>query len=235
MQALVDGAARYVTAGDGRIVTGRSATTIERDGDRWRVDDERFDAVVLAVPAPRAAMLLRSAAPEAARRLSAFELADVTMVRMAIASDGLPAGLGEGHSGYLVPKSRQRRVTAVSFGSQKWAHWRPDDGTQILRVSLGRDGLPVAGMDDEAVTDAVLTELALHLGVEIEPLHLSITRWDGAFPQYRPYHADRVAAVESDLPARIAVAGASYRGIGIPACIADGERAAGRAIDGSGR
>jgi oxygen-dependent protoporphyrinogen oxidase len=235
MQALVDAAARYVTAGGGRIATGKPATTIDRDGERWRVDDERFDAVVLTVPATRAAALLRSAAPGAAQRLSAFEHADVIMVRVAIASDRLPAAIVEGHSGYLVPKSRQRRVTAVSFGSQKWAHWRPDDGTQVLRVSLGRDGLPVAGLDDEAVTDAVLTELALHLGVTVEPGQLSITRWEGAFPQYRPYHADRVAAVEADLPARIVLAGASYRGIGIPACVADGERAAGRVIDGDGR
>jgi oxygen-dependent protoporphyrinogen oxidase len=235
MQSLVDAAARYVTAGGGRVVTGRSATTIEGDGDAWRVDDERFDAIVLAVPATRAALLLRSAAPDAAQRLSAFEHADVIMVRMAIDSDRLPAETVDGHSGYLVPKSRQRRVTAVSFGSQKWAHWQPADGTQILRVSLGRDGLPVAGLDDGAVTDAVLSELALHLGAPFEPRQTSITRWDGAFPQYRPYHAGRVAAVEADLPQRMVLAGASYRGIGIPACIADGERAAGRVIDGCGR
>ena len=54
--------------------------------------------------------------------------------------------------------SRQRLVTAVSFGSQKWAHWRPADGSQILRVSLGRDGLPVAHLDDDALIDAVVRE-----------------------------------------------------------------------------
>jgi oxygen-dependent protoporphyrinogen oxidase len=85
------------------------------------------------------------------------------------------------------------------------------------------------------VTDAVVTEVGRHLGVDLQPSDISITRWIGAFPQYRPHHAERVAALERALPAGIHLAGASYRGVGIPACVADGERAAGQAIDGLGR
>jgi protoporphyrinogen/coproporphyrinogen III oxidase len=82
------------------------------------------------------------------------------------------------------------------------------------------------------VIDAVVTEVGGHLGVDLQPAEVSITRWIGAFPQYRPHHADRIAAVEQALPSGIHLAGASYRGIGIPACIADAERASGQAIDG---
>ncbi len=134
MAALVDAAARYVVAGGGRVVTGRAATAIERDGAGWRVDGERFDAVVIATPARRTAELLGAVSPDAGRRLAEFEHADVIMVRLATVADRLPPDIGRGRSGYLVPKSRQRYVTAVSFGSQKWAHWRPEDGSQILRV-----------------------------------------------------------------------------------------------------
>ena len=147
----------------------------------------------------------------------------------------IPPEIVEGHSGYLVPKSRQRFVTAVSFGSQKWSHWRLHDGSQLLRVSLGRDGLPVAHLDDEAVTDAVVGEVGGHLGVDLQPADVAITRWVGAFPQYRPHHAQRVDTIAQALPAGIHLAGASYRGIGIPACIADGERVADQAIDRLGR
>ena len=38
-------------------------------------------------------------------------------------------------------------MTAASFGSQKWAHWAPPGGGQILRVSLGRDGAPILHRD----------------------------------------------------------------------------------------
>ena len=57
-----------------------------------------------------------------------------------------------------------------------------------------------------------------------------MTRWPEAFPQYAVGHLGRVAGIEAAaarLPA-LALAGAAYRGVGIPACIASGRRAAGR-------
>lgn len=223
--ALVDAAAAFVTARGGAVHTGRAAHSITADGDGWRVDDERFDAVVLASPARSSAPLLRSVAPDASAALASFEHADVIMVRLAVPGDVWPERL-HGLSGYLVPKTEQRTVTAASFASQKWAHWRPADGSQLLRVSLGRDGLPVTHLDDDAVLRCTIDEVGRHLGLDLQPTDTSITRWPGAFPQYRPHHHVRVAAIEQQLPAGIALAGASYRGIGIPACIADGQRAA---------
>lgn len=225
MGALVDATAAAVIAAGGVIRTGRPASGVAADGAGWRIDDERFDAVVLACPAAAAARLLATCAPEPASGLAATEVADVIMVRLAIPAGDWPARLA-GRSGYLVPKSRQRHVTAASFASQKWAHWRPADGTQIVRASLGRDGLPVADLDDEQALRVTLDEVGGHLGFTLAPTATSVTRWTAAFPQYRPHHAERVAAIEAALPAGIVLAGASYRGIGIPACIADGERAA---------
>lgn len=225
MSALVTAAADHIRARGGAIVTDRPASAIAASDGGWVVDDEHFDAVVIATPAASAAGLLDPAAPDAARQLRAVEFADVIMVRLAIAGRAWPERL-HGRSGYLVPKPDQRVVTAASFGSQKWAHWRPADGTQILRTSLGRDGLPVRHLDDDDVIRLTVDDLDRHLELDLQPEQVSITRWHDAFPQYRPHHHDRVAAIEASLPPGLAIAGASYRGIGIPACIADGARAA---------
>ena len=131
-------------------------------------------------------------------------------------------------SGYLVPKPVQQLVTAASFGSQKWAHWRPADGSEILRVSLGRDGLGVDHLDDDAVVAAAVDEVGRQLAFDLQPSDVRISRWRDAFPQYRPHHLDLVGAVEAALPAGLVVAGAGYHGIGIPACI----RQAGRIAHG---
>ena len=235
MAALVAAAATYASGHGARICTDRPAESIEPAGPRWIVDGEQFDAVVLATPARHAARLLTKVAPQAAGGLGGFEAADVTLVRLLVPAGAMPEQILHRHSGYLVPKSCQRFVTAVSFGSQKWSHWQLPDGSQILRVSLGRDGLPVAQLDDNAVIDAVVSEVGGHLGIDLQPTEVAITRWAGAFPQYRPHHPDRVAVIERDVPAGIHLAGASYRGIGIPACIADGARVAGQAINGLGR
>ena len=223
MASLIAGAAKLVAEAGGTIRTGAAVTTIEADGTRWRVDDRVFDGVVVAAPARAAARLLSGVAPEAAGILDEFEHADVIMVRLLIPD--WPERL-HGKSGYLVPKPDQEMVTAASFASQKWARWQPPHGGQILRVSLGRDGLPVAHLDDDAVLAHTLRETGRHLDLDLAPTEVSITRWLGAFPQYRPHHHDRVAHIEATLPPTIALAGASYRGIGLPACIADGERAA---------
>ena len=227
MAALVAAAAHDVVNRGGVVETGRPVGAIEADGSGWRVDDDHFDAVVITAPARAAAGLLTAAAPESAAGLGAIEFADVTMVRLAIPPGQWPQHL-HGRSGYLVPKPMQRYVTAASFGSQKWAHWRPTDGTQIVRASLGRDGLPVDELDDDHVRQHTVDDLAHHLGVAFDPSDMSITRWVDAFPQYRPRHHERVDAIEAALPSTLALAGASHRGIGIPACIADGTRAAER-------
>jgi oxygen-dependent protoporphyrinogen oxidase len=143
------------------------------------------------------------------------------MVTLHVPADEWPARL-HGMSGYLVPKPDQHLVTAASFGSQKWAHWQPPAGGQILRVSLGRDGQQVLHLDDDAVVSGVLADLDRHLGVAFAPTEVRITRWPGAFAQYRPHHPTWVAAVERALPSGLFVTGAGFHGIGIPACVRSG-------------
>ncbi len=225
MASLVRAAGRYITDRGGTIRTSRPVISIEPVPSGWSIGGEEFDAVILATPGLVTAPLLTHVAPPAARILDGFEHADIVMVRLGIPAATWPDRL-RNKSGYLVPKPDQLYVTAASFGSQKWAHWQTDDGTQILRVSLGRDGLPVNHLDDGEITAATLSEVSRHLEFDVQPTEISITRWPDAFPQYRPHHHRRVDALEAALPPTVALAGASYRGIGIPACIADGQRAA---------
>src|SRR4029077_14137451 len=117
-----------------------------------RVDGDSFDGVVLACPARVASNLLYKLDTPTALTLSAIPTADVALLTLAVPSEGWPERL-RGLSGYLVPKPQQRLVTAVSFGSQKWAHWADDD-QHILRVSLGRDGLAALLLtDDQLLAD----------------------------------------------------------------------------------
>jgi oxygen-dependent protoporphyrinogen oxidase len=148
------------------------------------------------------------------------------MVTIAIAGGDWPQHL-VGMSGYLVPKPMQRLVTAASFGSQKWSHWQVD-GHVVLRISLGRDGLPVLHLSDEQLLAAAVDEVGHHIGLSLQPVHARVSRWQGAFPQYRPHHGRRLAEAEALLPAGLALAGASYHGVGVPACIRSGQTAAAR-------
>lgn len=224
----------------GTVRTATEVTDIVRDGDGTGRDgylvstaagDVRADAVILATPAHAAAGLVRSLSPEAHRALALWTHASVVMITLVVPASQWPARLDG--SGYLVPKPDQRWVTAASFGSNKWAHWRPADGSRILRVSLGRDGLDVLDHDDDTLVNLALADLKHHLGVDFAPASVRVTRWPRSFPQYRPGHFVRLAAIESELRAAapgVVLAGASYRGIGIPACVQQADEAASRVV-----
>jgi len=224
MGSLATATASAVVSGGGELRTCTPVDRLESDGHGWRVNDEYFDGVVLAAPAVSAAGLLVDHAPDAARVLSVIPTADVAMVTIALDAAEWPSRLA-GMSGYLVPKPMQRLVTAASFGSQKWAHWATS-GSVILRISLGRDGLAALHLSDEQLLAAAVDEVGRHLGFTVQPLEHRVTRWPGAFPQYRPHHALHIAAAQHALPNGIALAGASYHGIGVPACIRSGQQAA---------
>ena len=206
----------------GVIVTrSSSVASVGRDGTTWRVDDDPADVVVLATPADVTAQLVVAAAPALADQLVGAERAGVTIVSLAVPK--LPSSVA-GTSGYLVPKPDQRLVTAASFGSQKWSHWA--GAGEIVRVSLGRDGRPVDDLDDDTLAAAAVDEVSDHLGIQLQPTEVRVSRWPRSFPQYRPGHLRWLDAVDRVTPPGLFLTGASYRGIGVPACIADAERTA---------
>lgn len=102
----------------------------------------------------------------------------------------------------------------------------------ILRISLGRHGDDaIASADDEHIIATVLTDLEKTMGITARPLQTRISRWPRSFPQYAPGHSEQIAQAESLLaPDGIFLAGAGYHGIGVPACIASGGRAARAAL-----
>ena len=240
MAALTDALGVAIRDAGVDVRLGRSVTTIEpgaSGGARWDVQLDssasiECDGIILATPARLTSALLAEISPTASSSLATFEHASVVMVALAITATDWPRAL-HNSSGYLVPKPVQQWVTAASFASSKWAHWNPVDPAgapaMVLRVSLGRDGRDLTGESDDALLAAAISEVGGHLGLELQPFEHRITRWPMSFPQYRPGHAARVTALEAalatDAPG-VLLAGASYRGIGIPACINQGNLAA---------
>ena len=239
MGALVEATAAAVGSRGGSIRVSTRVTTVHRTGHQYVVEVEspegrselRADAVIITTPGGSSGNLLRNLDTDVADAFGATEHASVVMVTLKT-HESTPASL-RGLSGYLVPKPDQDRVTAVSFGSNKWAHWAPADGSMVLRVSLGRDGVPTHDLvhewTDERLVTRVVDEVSHHTGFTITPEVSRVSRWPDAFPQYRPGHGARIADIERRLAAaapRVRLAGASVRGIGIPACVGQGETVA---------
>ena len=60
-----------------------------------------------------------------------------------------------------------------------------------------------------------------------EPVDTHLVRWVDGLPQYLVGHPERVAAARAAVAAvpGLAIAGAAYDGVGVPACIRDARRA----------
>ena len=187
----------------------------------------RADGVVLAVPASPAARLLSDVAPAAALDLARVEYASVAVVTLAFRARDFPEVTG---SGFLVPPVDRRAVKAATFSFAKWA-WVRDAGRDlvVMRCSLGRHREEhQLQRTDEELVEVALHDLADAIGLSVRPVDAHVQRWGGGLPQYAVGHLDRVASIRAEvgrLPG-LAVCGAAYDGVGIPACIASGQRAA---------
>lgn len=215
---------------------GTALSAIDRDGNVAFSDGTTMqtDAVIVATSGPTAAEIVGSVSPDARGLLAGVLHVSVAFVRVAVRPGDLGRPLDG--SGVLVPRSEGRVVTAASWASRKWDHLAPDrgDGTEVIRAAVGRDGeQAVLDLDDADLVARVVEDLAPLLDLRGAPTATSLHRWPRAFPQYRPGHLDRVAAMESalgrDAP-DIAVAGMHLRGVGIPAAVASGEAAADRVL-----
>lgn len=192
---------------------------------------ERHDGVLLTTPARAAARLLAPLDRGAAATLAAIEYASVVLVSFAYDVADVARPLDG--SGFLVPRSAGLLMTACSWSSTKWAHLG-GDGVARLRVSAGRDGDErIAGLDEAALVRALRQDLHTTMGVTAEPLATRVTPWPRSLPQYRPGHLARLADLEAALAGRapgVVATGAAFRGVGLPACIDQGRRAARRLL-----
>jgi oxygen-dependent protoporphyrinogen oxidase len=232
MQALVE---RLVDRlrGAGVSIVPSAVSALRRDGRSVVVEPagERYDGLVLALPAPVAATLLQQLdGGDAPAQLAGIRSASVAIVTLGFSEGSLevPRDL----SGALVEAGEGSLMTACSFGSNKWPHWAAP-GQTVIRASVGRDGDERWGaLAEEDLVGKLCQELGSMLG-HATPTPVAggwrVSRWPASLPQYEVGHLERVAAVKATLSREapmVALAGSSYGGLGIPACIGSGRRSA---------
>ncbi len=226
----------------GVVIRRSTAVTALRRGDNdyaWEVDTDATTtpahAVVVATPAGVTARLTGALDPDLAA-LGTIPSAGAAMVTFQFALDEVV--LPERGTGVLVPLATPWRgggsmlVTALTFLDRKWRHLRRDDDV-VLRAHVGRiDDRRWDDLDDDALVARVTDEVRLLLAGTAAPRATVVQRWPDGLPQYYLGH-DRLVASARSAAARVGLdlAGAAYDGVGIPASIGSGRRAAGVVLD----
>lgn len=207
-------------------------SAITREGEGYRLkggEDAVYDRVVLAVPAPTAAMLLKQVEPEVAATLAPIKLANSAVVGMRFATDeGLPE-----NSGVLVSAGADDvHAKAFTLSSRKWPHLA-ERGGALVRASFGRfgDDVAIRASEDDLV-DWALDDLQTVTGFDGREAGLEeifVQRWFGGLPRFDEHHlatVDKALAQLRESGSGIAVTGAWVGGVGVPAVIANARETA---------
>ena len=225
MQRLTDRLWESLRRTETRVGAGLVTIGHKAGGGYFLNGDVEADGVILATPAFTAAGLLATLDPELAGLLAEIQYGSSVVVTLAYDAPVVAREL-DGY-GYVVPRSEGGDVLACTWTSSKW-EGRAPDGKALLRVYAGRFG----GRDLTAESDDELVALAREelrvLGVDGEPELVRLHRWLRGMPQYVLGHPELLERIEEALEWHpgLALAGAAYRGVGIPDCIVSGELAA---------
>ncbi len=214
---------RAVVAGISRT---RTWTLTLEDGGTLEAE-----TLCLALPAHRAATLLKEVTPPLAQMLAAIPYASVATVNMAFRAADVPRPL-DGF-GVVIPAIERRRIVGCTCASLKFPGRAPQ-GTVLLRAFVGGAlDHQWYELDDQAMAQMVREELYLLFGIEHPPLLTSIRRFPQAMPQYLVGHLERLAAIEThaERTPGLYLTGNGYRGIGIPDCIHQAELTAQRIME----
>jgi len=218
----------------GTVRTSTVVERIEQNGNGWKVftleAEIDADAVCVATPAYATSRILDGVAPELSRSLNLIEYASSATVNLVYRRQDISHAL-DGF-GFVVPAVEKRTLLACTFSSVKYPGRAPS-GTVLVRAFVGGALFPEAyDLGDGRMLAGIAHDLGELLGVKAPPVDSVITRWPRSMPQYNVGHLERVARIEEEAGrfATLALAGAAYRGVGIPDCVRSGEAAAERLV-----
>jgi len=154
---------------------------------------------VLAIPAQAAAKLWPGIPPLRYVTTTTVSLAYPTFREL----DG---------TGFVIPRTQNRRILACTWTSNKFEGRAPADRLLVRCFIKGEVEDPVRVAQEE------MREM---LGAP-EPLFSRAFHWPERNPVYEVGHARRVREFEATLPPGLHLCGSGFHGTGIPDCVRDG-------------
>lgn len=207
----------------------RRAARVERVDGKYAIEMDdgmvlHADAVVFATPSYVTAELVREMDSELAAQLAQIRYVSTTTVSLGYRRSEISHPLNG--FGFVVPRSEKRKILACTWSSTKFNYRVPDEHELIRAFIGGAHNEALAEQDEATLIQSARDELRAMMGIDAEPVLTKVYRWHKANPQYRVGHQARVASIEQRAAQHpgLYLVGSAYHGVGIPDCIADGER-----------
>jgi oxygen-dependent protoporphyrinogen oxidase len=184
------------------------------------------DAVILAVPPPDCAAILRGLLPEVADRVA--RIPTLTTATVSLGYRDPKASVPLDATGFVIARGEKRRILACTWSSRKFEKRAPA-GHLLVRCFFGGGKNEAMARHDGATLERIAREeLGDLMGLREEPVVAAVHHWPAANPIYEVGHEARVREIEArlDPSLNLHLTGSGFRGIGIPDCVGDARKVA---------
>lgn len=228
LSSLIDRLEETLT--DVEIIKGIATTSVKKQENLYAVtlaNGKMIEAnhVVLALPNEAVQSLLQDDSLNG--YFEQFNTASAITIYLGfdVPDNRLPAD----GTGYIVSHNSDVICNAATWTSRKWKHTSAE-GKLLVRLfykSINPEYEKLRIMSDEELAVVALEDVRKSLGIEEKPTVINVTKWIDQMPKYDLAHREALQGLLQELEENypnLTIAGCSYFGVGIGACIQNGKK-----------
>lgn len=230
VSALIDAMEQNLS--DIEIIKGIHAERIDKQGDHYRVvlANGRIvdaDMVVLGTMHSTAQALLQ----DEELNEDFNQLFNSSLISVYLGFDIPDSQLPADGTGFITANSDDVKCNACTWTSRKWAHTSEHQRllVRLFYKSSGPHYENLIKLTEEELLEVAMQDIQISLSITGEPVTYDVTKWHDVMPNYHIRHHQIVQSLEKKMAnhyPNVILAGCSYYGVGIPDCIANGEKTA---------
>ncbi|TLS37052.1 protoporphyrinogen oxidase [Pseudalkalibacillus caeni] len=219
-------------ANDALVLKGAKTSSITKSNDKYELSFENHetleaDYVVLATPHNVAQKLLSDETVD--EDFNRFKNSSLISIYLGfdIPDDELPAD----GTGFIVSENTDVKCDACTWTSRKWSHTSKNSNllVRLFYKSSNSNYESLKELNEGELAQVALSDIEKSLKIEGKPRSIEVTNWKDMMPNYNLGHSEAIESLNEKLAADypdIYLAGASYYGVGIGACIVNGKETA---------
>ncbi|WP_159881913.1 protoporphyrinogen oxidase [Paenibacillus puerhi] len=219
------------------FLKGVKAERLEKTNDRYRItlstqEAIDVDLIVLSTLHSAAQAILQD--DELDKDFK--QLKNSSLISVYLGFDVPDHLLPENGTGFISADNRELKCDACTWTSRKWEHTSKQRNllVRLFYKSSNPNYPDLLKLSEEGLLKVALDDIAFSLGLSATPVTYDVTKWHETMPNYHIKHHEIVQSLERKLEQSfpgVILAGCSYYGVGIPDCVANGEKSANWAFE----
>lgn len=228
LSSLIDRLEQTLT--DVEIIKGVATVNVQKQENHYSIalangESIETDYVVLALPNEAVQGLLQD------ESLNSYfdQFTTASAITIYLGFDVPDSRLPADGTGYIVSHNSDVTCNAATWTSRKWRHTSRDHKllVRLFYKNINPAYEQLHAMSDEELAAVALEDVRKSLGIEEQPTVINVTKWIDQMPKYDLAHREALQGLVQELQENypnLSIAGCSYFGVGIGACIQNGKK-----------